>query len=110
MAESIVADITPVLRQMQELLATLEKCCHTPRPRKTKSGSVLPKIAKPKHPYSAGNVVNSSFSMPTDLLVQLNSFAERQGKSRSQVIVETLLREGIITVQREQNIDTNITV
>lgn len=109
MEENILTDVTPVLSQLQEsiqeILATLKNSGHIPRKKKTKddtSETKLPKISKRKNQFSDNNVVNSSFSMPPDLLVQLNRFAEKQGKSRSQVITELLLREGIITVaQRE---------
>lgn len=101
MEENILTDVTPLLSQLQELLAKLENSCHITRkkkPKSEKSESVLPKISKPKHPYSDSDSVNSSFSMPTDMLVQLNNHAFEQGKSRSQVIMETLMLAGIIKV------------
>lgn len=106
MTEKLVIDVTSLLTQIQELLENSEKRCNTKPHKKTQSGSDLPKIAKPKHPYSDSKVVNTSFSMPMKLLVQLNTFAETHSKSRSHVIVEALLHGGIVTAeQRVQIVD-----
>jgi hypothetical protein len=105
MEEYLLTDVTPIIGQLQVLLDNLEKRCHITRPKKTKSeksGTVLPKIGKPKHPYSDKDSVNTSFSMPSDMLVQLNNHALKLGKSRSQVIVETLVQAGIIGTTRTE--------
>lgn len=102
----ILANVTLLSIKMQELQAILEKLSSKSTTgvekavKKSKRGNQkLPKI---RYRYSPTELVTrASFSMTPSMFEQLDSYATSSGKTRTEVVVDALMKSGIVTVQRE---------